>query len=185
MSGTSERFRSVAGAFSERVDGVGASDWDRPSPCEGWTVRDLVAHVVGNATRVSASAGCEVPALPSTADDPVAAWMLARDTLQAALEDERVAQHEIPGPMGPSTLEQTIALFGIGDVLVHTWDLARATGQDERLDLGEVHRLLESMKPRGATLQASGHFGPPIDVPDDADEQTQLLSLTGRRVGGR
>ena len=111
--------------------------------------------------------------------------MVARQVLQGALEDDRVAQQEIAGPRGTSTLEQAIAKLGIGDVLVHTWDLARATGQDERLDPDEVHRLLESMEARGASLHEGGHYGPPVAVADGADEQTQLLSLTGRSVSSR
>ena len=175
----------MSNTFSERVEGVGVGEWDRPSPCEGWSARDVVAHVVGNAVAISKLAGREVGDLPSLADDPASAWMVARQVLQGALEDDRVAQQEIAGPRGTSTLEQAIAKLGIGDVLVHTWDLARATGQDERLDPDEVHRLLESMKARGASLQDGGHYGPSVAVPDGADEQTQLLSLTGRTVSSR
>lgn len=50
-------------------------------------------------------------------EDPASAWATTRQALQAALEDEAVAKCEFVGPMGPSTLEQTMAQFGIGDVI--------------------------------------------------------------------
>jgi uncharacterized protein (TIGR03086 family) len=66
-------------------------------------------------------------------------------------------------------------------VLVHTWDLARATGQDATLDADEVHRLYEGMTEMDENLlRDSGHYGPRVDVPADADEQTKLIAFTGR-----
>jgi len=72
------------------------------------------------------------------------------------------------------------------DVLIHTWDLARATGLDEGLDPDEVHRSwagVEGLPPEvDEAMRASGHYGPRIDVADDADEQTRLLAFLGRRA---
>jgi uncharacterized protein (TIGR03086 family) len=64
---------------------------------------------------------------------------------------------------------------------VHTWDVARATGLDETLDADEVHRMFSAMEPLDEVLRASGHFGPRVPVPDDADEQTKLIAFTGRQ----
>ena len=72
-------------------------------------------------------------------------------------------------------------MFCTGDILVHTWDLARATGLDETLDADEVHRMFVGMEPMDEMLRASGHYGPRVAVPDDADEQTQLIAFTGRQ----
>ena len=67
------------------------------------------------------------------------------------------------------------------DVLIHTWDLARATGLDETLDPDEVQGMADAMEPMDQMLRDSGHFGPRVPVPDDADEQTKLLAFTGRQ----
>ena len=83
--------------------------------------------------------------------------------------------------MGRLSFEVAIATFCIADVLVHTWDLARATGLDETLDADEVHRLVDSMEPMDEPMRQSGHFGPRVDVPDDADEQTRMIAFTGRQ----
>lgn len=89
-------------------------------------------------------------------------------------------------PPVPPVEESPVAAWAVlcgGDVLVHTWDLAPATGLDESLDAEEVHRMVDGMEPHDEALRASGHYGPRVEVPDDADEQTRLLAFMGRRAG--
>jgi uncharacterized protein (TIGR03086 family) len=120
------------------------------------------------------------PSGPSVEDDPAGAWAAARDAVLAGLNDPTVAALEYDTPMGKSTFEQTVSMFGVGDILVHTWDLARATGLDETLDAAEVHRLLTAMEPMDEMMRQGDAFGPRVDVPADADEQTRLIAFTGR-----
>ena len=179
---TAERWRRVAEGFTARVDAVPADAWERPSPCEGWTARDVVRHLSWTTDWLRGAAGLDVPAVPS-ADDPAAAWRTVRDAVQAVLDDDERAQREVDSPMGRTTVEGFFAMAGVPDVLVHTWDLARATGLDERLDADEVHGLAAGMaQVDEQVLVASGHYGPRVQVPDDADEQTRLLALVGRRA---
>ncbi len=65
--------------------------------------------------------------------------------------------------------------------MIHTWDLARATGLDETLDPIEVHRMLEGVQPFDEILRSSGQFGPKVMVPNSADEQTKLVAFMGRQ----
>ena len=81
---------------------------------------------------------------------------------------------------GTHPLDRAIIGFILGDVLVHTWDLARATGQDETLDPAEVRRMREGLEPMSDALSKSGHYNLPVAVPAGADEQTRMLALTGR-----
>lgn len=74
-----------------------------------------------------------------------------------------------------------VGFFGIGDVLIHTWDLARATGLDEQLDADEVALLLSRMQPMDEMMRKGSAFGPKVEVPADADVQTQLIAFTGRQ----
>jgi uncharacterized protein (TIGR03086 family) len=127
------------------------------------------------------SVGVEVPKIPSVDDDPVGAWEVVSDALQAGLDDSEVAGREFEMRVGRYTVEQAVGTFCVGDVLVHTWDLARATGLDESLDADEVHRLFEGMQPIDDILRQSGQYGPRVDVADDADEQTKLIAFSGRR----
>jgi len=182
MSEVSERYRNVADGFSARTRAVPAARWDAPSPCEQWTARDVVAHLVSTTGLFMGRADVELPEGPSVEEDPVGAWETARGAAQTALDDPAIAGREYDTPMGRTTLESTMGKFGVGDVLVHTWDLARATGLDERLDAEECHRLLAAMEPNDAKMRQGTAFGPRVDCPDDADEQTRLLAFTGRRV---
>src|SRR3954454_3447595 len=128
MSEISDRYRKVAADFTTRVEAVPADAWDRPSPCEGWVARDVVRHVIEASARFLGRVDASLPSGPSVDEDPAAAWAAARDGVLAALDDPAVAEREYDSPMGTTTLERTIGMFGVGDVLVHTWDLARATG---------------------------------------------------------
>jgi hypothetical protein len=83
--------------------------------------------------------------------------------------------------MGFWTFEQTINTICTPDVLIHTWDLARATGLDDTLDPDEVHRFVKGMEPMDQVIRQGGQYGPRVEVPADADEQTRLIGFVGRR----
>jgi uncharacterized protein (TIGR03086 family) len=68
------------------------------------------------------------------------------------------------------------------DVLVHTWDLARAVGGDERLDEAAVAGAYSGLKPMDAMIRRPGVFGPKVEAPEGADLQTEFLSFLGRQV---
>jgi uncharacterized protein (TIGR03086 family) len=180
MTETSQRYRHVAETFTDRIAAVPADGWDRPAPCDGWVARDVVQHVVDTTGFFLGRAEQELPPLPAVADDPMGAWTGARDAILAALEDPAVAAIELDsGPIGKLSFEEMVGSFGVGDILVHTWDLSRAVGLDETLDADEVHRLYESMLPRDEMMRGTA-FGPKVEVPDDVDEQTKLIAFTGR-----
>jgi uncharacterized protein (TIGR03086 family) len=182
MSEISERYRKVAGQFTERARAVPVGSWDNPAPCDGWVARDVVRHMVEwMPSFFPESTGIEWPTVPSVDEDPVAAWVGVSGALQAALDNPEIAAREFDMRVGRFSVENSIGMFCIGDVLVHTWDLARATGLDETLDAGEVHRLYEGMEPIDDVLRQSGQYGPRVAVPDDAEEQTKLIAFTGRR----
>jgi uncharacterized protein (TIGR03086 family) len=179
----SSRFRRVAATFTDRIGAVESSAWTNPAPCEGWTARDVVRHLVAWVPDVIGRSGIEIPQGPSVDDDPLGAWTTLADALQAALDDPATAARTFDvGPPGEMTIESAIDQLVTGDVLVHTWDLARAVGLDERIDAGIAASMYEGMLPIDAVLRSSGHFGPRVDVSDDADIQTKLLAFTGRRV---
>jgi uncharacterized protein (TIGR03086 family) len=179
-----ERFRRIAGGFTDRVEQVPAGAWSNPAPCEGWTARDVVGHLVGWVPYVIGQAGIEFAPV-SVDTDPAAAWASLVARLQTCLDDPDVACREFDaGPPGRLTVERAIDMLVTGDVLIHTWDLARAAGLDERLDAVFVHTMFEGMQPFDDILRASGHYGPKVAAPEGADEQTRLLAFTGRNPAG-
>lgn len=183
MSEYADRYRKVAGAFAARVDAVPDGAWDAPAPCDGWVARDVVRHLVEWFPSMFLDpVEITLPAQPTVDDDPAGAWHVLDETIQRALDDPFVATREFEMRMGTFTVEQAVDMFATGDVLIHTWDLARATGQDERLDPDEVQTMYSGMTSMDEELlRNSGHYGPRVDVPDDADEQTKLIAFTGRR----
>ena len=177
-----QRYRNVADGFSRRVREVPDGAWDNPAPCEGWVARDVVRHLVEWVPSfLPAGTGIDRAVIPPVEDDPVGAWEALAGGLQAALDNPTVAGSEFDSRAGRHTVEGAIGLFILPDILIHTWDLARATGLDETLDTGEVRDLLAGMEPHDEMLRQSGHYGPRIEVPADADEQTKLIAFTGRR----
>jgi uncharacterized protein (TIGR03086 family) len=183
MSEISERYRKVAGQFTERVRAVPDDAWDNPTPCEGWVARDVVGHLVEWLPAFFFDTwDIELPAgFAWNAEDPAGGWEVVNGAIQSALDDPEIARRERETRMGRWTFERTIDVICTGDILVHTWDLARATGLDETLDAGEVHQYVESMEPLDAVLREGGQYGARIEVPDDADEQTRLIAFLGRR----
>jgi len=96
--------------------------------------------------------------------------------------DPESATMEIDGPTGKMPAGQIIGQFVTMDVLVHTWDLARAVGADDRLDEESVRRAFEALKPMDAVIRQPFVFGPKLEPPAGADVQTQFLYFLGRRA---
>jgi uncharacterized protein (TIGR03086 family) len=189
MSDAAARFETVAAGFTARVNAVPGDAWDRPAPCEGWVARDVVRHLVEwlpGPGFLLGTFGVDAGPISSVDEEPAAAWAQVCNAVQRALDDPSIATRvEDCGPPGRLSLEAAVDVTCTPDVLIHTWDLARATGLDERLDPHEVHRQLlglEAMPPEvDAAMRSSGHFGPRVVVAEGADEQTRLLAFMGRK----
>ncbi|MDT4962579.1 MAG: hypothetical protein QOF87_2226 [Pseudonocardiales bacterium] len=182
MTAAAEDHRTIAGVFTDRVCGVEPGAWENPAPCDGWAARDVVRHLVEwFPAFLSSSAGVELPTGPPVDDDPVLAWVIHSDGVQALLDDPATQGRVLSDRhLGDLPLDQAVTQFYTNDVFLHTWDLARATGQDERLDPDRCALLLDAMLPMDEALRGSGHYGPRIAVAEDADVQTRLLAFIGR-----
>src|SRR5579859_5316124 len=182
MSDSVDRYELVAAGFDQRVKAVPADKWDAPAPCEGWTARDVVAHVVGGHRSMAAAATGEEPEGTAVEQDPGQAWAEAYGRLTALSQDPDILSKPVNGPLGPVPLEQALGSLVSMDTHIHTWDLARAVGGDERLDPEVVRFAWEMLQPMDAMLRRPGVFGPKLEPPADADEQTKLLYFLGRRA---
>ena len=182
MTDPRDNHRVIAGGFTDVVRGVPPDAWDNPSPCEGWVARDVVRHLVTWLPAfLKAGTGIDLPKGPSVADDPVAAWMLHCAAVQALLDAPETQGRVLSDPhLGEIPLDQAVDRFYTSDVFMHTWDLARATGQEVHLDPDKCTQLLDGMRLMDEALRASGHFGPRVEVAADADAQTRLMAFIGR-----
>ena len=182
MSEVAARYAVVAGGFTTRVTGVPQGGWEAATPCTEWTVRDLVAHVVSTHRSVLATLdGVEAQAV-EPAKDLVGDWKRATAEVAAALADETRASKVSGGMFGEQSFESLVGRLVVSDTLVHTWDLARATGQDEVLDPDAVSNAMGFLAAIDEALRRPGGFAPKVTPPPGADEQTSFLSFCGRRV---
>lgn len=180
MGEVHDRYRRVADGFTRRVDGVAEDQWDAATPCPDWTVRELAAHVVGVHRRVVASVdGAPPPDVDPHGDLP-AQWRSASGAVSAALEDPERAGTTVRGMFGEQSFESLVGRLVCADTLFHTWDLARATDQDERLDPEAMATALQFLEPLDDGIRAPGGFGPKLDPPPGADEQARFLAFGGR-----
>jgi uncharacterized protein (TIGR03086 family) len=175
-----DRHRQIAADFTARVEG--AEDWDAPAPVDGWTARDVVRHLVEWLPGfLSSGAGVTLPAIPDVDSDPARAWRAHAKAVQELLDDPGTADGKLSNPhLGEIPLDQAIDRFYTTDVFMHTWDLARATGQDVNLEPALCADLLSGMEPMDELLRGSGQYGPAVPVPAGADPQTRLMGFIGR-----
>jgi uncharacterized protein (TIGR03086 family) len=178
--GPAQRHRRIGGTFTDRV--LGTKDWDVPTPVAGWSARDVVGHLTQwLPSFLAGGAGIDLPTGPPVDEDPVAAWQIQYNAVQALLEDPATPSRVLRNQhIGEVPLDRAIDQFYTADVFMHTWDLSRATGQDDRLDVEFCADLLAGMQPMDDVLRASGQYGPRVEVPADADPQTRLLGFIGR-----
>lgn len=182
MSAIADRYRRLAGDFQGTVDAVPPDRWAAPSPCEGWTALDVVRHVVESQGLFLGRVGREVDDLPPVDEDPSAAWAAARAVVQADLEDPDRASASYEGAFGRMTFEQAVDGFLCTDLVVHRWDVARASGLDERIDPDELERVMAQAESFGDAMRSPRAFGPPLEPPPGADRQTEVLAFLGRRA---
>jgi uncharacterized protein (TIGR03086 family) len=181
MSEESERYARLADAFTAKVAAVPPDKWTSPSPCEEWTARDIVRHVVSTHGMFQGFVGRSLGDTPSVDDDPLGAWRAARRAVQSDLEDPERAAAEFDGLGGRTTFETAVGRFLCMDLVVHGWDLARSAGLDERIDPDDIRRVRAQAEAFGDALRSPQAFGPPLEPPPGAGEQDRLLAFLGRQ----
>ncbi|GAA3740925.1 uncharacterized protein (TIGR03086 family) [Spinactinospora alkalitolerans] len=171
--------------FDRRVRAVQLHQWADATPCTQWDVHDLVNHLVQEqlwAPHLLAGGTIEEAGDRYGGDrlgeEPAATWEIAAREARAAWLRPGVLDSTVHLSFGdaPATVYLWQMTF---DLAVHAWDLARAIGEDDKLDPGLAEALEEWVGRQD--FGASGLFDPPVEVPADADAQTRLLAATGRR----
>jgi uncharacterized protein (TIGR03086 family) len=179
--------RSALNATRPIVAGVRPEQWTAPTPLE-WDVRALVNHVVaGNLWAAELAAGRSIDDVGDSLDgdvldgDPLAAYDASVQAAAAAFEAPGALDAPCAVSYGPVP-GSVYAGHRFIDVLIHGWDLAVATGQDATIDADLVEACLAVVEPQAEQLRASGSFGDQVRIPADADPQTRLLAMLGRRA---
>lgn len=155
-----------------------ADQWTLPTPCEAWTVRELVAHVVAGQQLLVGLLRDEP--VPASDDDLLTAYRRSADDLLAAFAEPGALERIVTVPAG--TMPAAVALhLRTTEALVHGWDLARATGLpfDVPADLAEAE-LAFSRPMLDRVPPEKRRFAPSQPVAEDAPALDRLLALLGR-----
>jgi uncharacterized protein (TIGR03086 family) len=167
-------YRQVTGWTGQRVAGV--QDLEAATPCDDWTVRDLLNHMLDTQHYFVAAARGEDAQPPSPTPPDVLTGNPAADMSRA--QSDVISCFSEAG-----VIEQTGPALGIAfaDQLLHGWDLARATEQDALMPDGLAQAAYDIIHGRFTEEQRKGVFKPEVSVPDDATPQQRLLAYTGRQ----
>lgn len=178
-------FQDALELFDSRVRATPGTAWASPSPCEGWTARDVLAHLVTNlrALREAASGGDFFATFGQPVEgDAVEAWAQERDRALASLDAAEAGGLTSVTVRGNAVPLGAIVDGLMRDLVIHTWDLARAVGGDERLPDDLVAAATVAMSMVGEQSRGPGLYGYEVPAPPGADAQTRLLALSGRKA---
>lgn len=181
MKKISELLDAAVGSALPVVRGTEDSQLDAPTPCAEYDVRALISHlaqVVVNFTALAARQDADFGATP---DAVTGDWRERFGEETAALVAAWAAPGAEEGTAGSMGFPaRTVGHMVLGDLTVHGWDLARATGQEFVPDadvVDEIGPALEAMAPKAREAKM---FGEPLPVPEGASPFARVLALTGR-----
>ena len=169
------------------VEGVPDDSLDRPTPCRHYSVGDLLDHIGGFALAFTAAARKEpLEGGPSgDAANLAPDWQvrIPRDLLALAdAWDDADAWTGMTAAGGVDLPGDVAGVVALDELVIHGWDLARATGQPAGYDgpgLDAVHAMVRHFRASGV----EGLFGPLVPVPDDAPLFDRILGAAGRDPG--
>lgn len=186
MSVDARRYVKALYGFDHVVRMVPAPAWSNQSPCEEWTARDVVGHVIAVQGYVEALARGVEPTLDPygapgslAGDDPPAAWSSAREAVLAAIDAPGVLERTVQTFRAEETVESLLA-WNVVDTLAHTWDLARAAGLDDHLDDDLVDHAIAQAEPVVTGMRHAPFFGPATEIADGSSPTDRFLALLGR-----
>ncbi|HTW21187.1 MAG TPA: maleylpyruvate isomerase family mycothiol-dependent enzyme, partial [Mycobacteriales bacterium] len=128
MANVQEAYQRVSRCFGAAARTASPDKWSAQSPCTQWTPRDVVAHIVNGHRGVIAGVRGGEPRPMGADEDPLQAWTEAQQELEKITADPDALAQEVDGPPGKMPAGELIGRFVTMDLLVHTWDLARAVG---------------------------------------------------------
>lgn len=180
-----EAFDRAAAAATAIVAGITDEQFDLPSPCTEWTVRQLVNHLVtGNLMTAAIVEGTAHPDrnVDRLGSDPKAVFAESLATSRAAVRQPGLLERAVTTPMGEAP-GSVLVHMRVAELLVHGWDLARATGRPTDLDPELAGSVLPFWQARLADRPRTlTPFGEPRPVPDDATPADRLAAYLGRSV---
>jgi len=172
------RHRRACDGFAAVAEAVPADRWSALSPCTEWDARAVVEHVIGfHEFLLLRPMGLRAN---RPRDDEAARWRATAAALFDALQEPGALDRKVGLVGGGESTPRTMLAALTIDVLIHTWDLARATGVTVTLDTELTDLAYDAALASRAGRASSDMFAPEVDVAADADTLTKLLALNGR-----
>jgi uncharacterized protein (TIGR03086 family) len=172
-------FRRAEAPLQAIIEAVPTERWDAPSPCEGWTARDVVAHLIDAQRQFLSDRGFELPLAPSLAE-PAAAWLEHLAAVEPLLADPGAMGLEYDGHFGRTTVGDTLLRFYVFDMVAHRWDIATAAGLETHFTDEELEQLDSGMDGFGAALYMPGVAKAGVEAPAGASREQRVLARLGR-----
>jgi uncharacterized protein (TIGR03086 family) len=180
MTTTSTQYETAYRPLMSVVDAVPAESWTSPSPCSGWTVRDVLGHLIETQREFLTGRGVDLGSAPDLSADPAAAWRDHAKRVLEAVSDERLVLTEYDSHFGPTTVGATFEQFYVWDMFVHRWDIARSAGLDARLTDAELDAIDRGADSFGEALYMEGICRRGAEAPPEADREARVLARLGR-----
>ena len=182
MNSTATAYDAASRSLRAVLDGVPSDSWTNQSPCEGWTARDVVGHLVETQRDFLTGRGVDLGEAPVVDIDPAAAWREHAERVATAVADDTLITTEYDSHFGPTTVGATLEQFYVWDMVVHRWDVARAVGADASLSEDELDRICTGADSFGDALYMDGICRPAVPAAPGADRTSQVLARLGRQV---
>lgn len=180
-------FNRAADWWDSNLQTVGEEQWSSPTPCTEWNVRALVNHICSEekwmppllAGKTIADVGDAFDG-DLLGDDPKGNAAAALNEARDAVQEEGAMERTVHLSFGDFPGEE-YTFQVMMDLFVHGWDLARAIGADDEMDRELVEYTYRRIQPTAEAWRGSGVFAAKLETPEDADPQTKLLALLGRK----
>ena len=178
-----DNWTKIAELFTTTLGSVQPSQWDAPTPCADWNLRQLVGHAVdyqrGYGVYLGAGEGIDAP----LGDDVPGAWVQIRAALAEVYDRPatRDRSFDMLTPLIPGSVADQL-IVPTHDLAMHTWDLSQAIGSDVVLPRDICAELLDALRSTEPVWRIPEWYGPATTPPAEADVQTQLVCFTGRTI---
>ena len=167
--------------FDAVVQRTSDNEWTNPSPCVDWSALDVLAHNIGMCQMITGFVNGEGASVSDHPEikNPKEEWITARDQVLEALGRKETLQMRADTPWGNLTIEKFLGVVVV-DPLTHTFDLARAVGQEIRIDDALAAMSYERLKAAGDSIRGE-KFGSEIQTDENDSIVHKFIAVTGRK----
>lgn len=180
-----EIYEGAVNYMRDIIAGVKSDQFNASTPCSEWTVQALINHNIKVSQTflgmMTGSGGVDPFDVsgPIPDEGAVAAFEGSTGALLEAIKAPGALEKVVKAPFGEMPCSQLI-MIPFADLLIHKWDLAKATGQDSSLDSSMSDACYALLEPMMQGMRAGGNFGSEVSIPASASIQDKLLGITGR-----